>query len=279
MPRPHIDYLQSQALPWQLSPWSHLRGCQIKPLSRDPDSGAVSLIVRFPSGWSAAAPDGLGASEELFVLDGLLELDGCRYGQDCYGCFPAGWRHAVRSAADGAVALAFYDAEPVAGAGSITPGAAGEASRADAFERRWTEDRTSLEVGANGQRWKLLHGDPARGAATLLISSPAHMHPPGWLGPQEIHGCAQEMFVLSGDVLCNAGRMASGAYVWRPPRVAHGPYGSRGGNLALLRTHGAALTTDYSAHELTLERTSDYQPVLPTELRTLLNHPWRAQRY
>jgi hypothetical protein len=279
MPRPHIDYLQSQALPWQASPWLHLRGCQTKTLSLDPDTGAASLLVRFPAGWSTAAPDCLGAAEELFVLVGSLELDGRGFGQDCYGRFPRGWRHAVRSAPDGAVALAFYDADPVAGPAAAGGGAAGGAVLVDAFERPWTEDHTGLAFGGAGYRWKLLYGAPERGPATLLISSPAHLHPPGWRAPQEIHSCTEELFVLSGDWLSNAGHITSGAYIWRPAWTAHGPYGSRGGNLALLRTHGAPLAIEHTAHELTLARAPDYRPTLPPELHVLLSHPWRAQRY
>jgi hypothetical protein len=280
MARPHIDYLQSQALPWQASPWPYLPGCQIKALSRDLDTGAASLLVRYPSGWAAPAPAPLAAAEELFVLEGMLELDGRRYGQDCYGWFPPGWRHAVRAAPDGAVALAFYGAEP-----TCTPGAPetgrprAEGELIDAFALPWLTDGSEGVFGGEGHRWKLLHGSPDRGSATMLIASSPHLHPQRWLAPQEIHSCGEEMFLLSGDFLCNAGPMSAGAYVWRPPGVAHGPYASRGGNLALLRTHGAPLAADYTAHEIALERSPEYQPVLPPGLRALGTHPWRPQRY
>ena len=33
MSRPHIDYLQSQTLPWHASHWPYLPGCQVKTLS------------------------------------------------------------------------------------------------------------------------------------------------------------------------------------------------------------------------------------------------------
>jgi hypothetical protein len=278
--RPHIDYLQSQALPWQASGWQYLPGCQVKALSFDPDTGAASLLVRYPSGWAAPALGCLAATEELFVLEGVLELDGRRYFQDCYGWFPAGWRHAARATPDGAVVLAFYDAEPTYLPGSD---AAGRPERegllVDAFELPWAGDGAAPVFGGEGHHWKVLHGAPGSNAATMLIASPPHLHPPGWLAPQEIHACAEEMFVLSGDFLSNVGQMCSGAYSWRPPSVAHGPYGSRGGNLALLRTHGAPLATDRTAHEIALERAPEYQPVLPPGLRTLGTHPWRPQRY
>jgi Domain of unknown function (DUF4437) len=280
VPRPHIDYLQSQALPWQPSPWRYLPGCQVKSLSRDSDSGAVSVLVRFPSGWSAPAPGPLGTTEELIVLDGLLELGGRRYRQDCYGWFPSGWWHTVRAATDGAVALVFFGAEPVCGAGALAPaGAALEAVFMDAFERPWATDADGVDFGGAGQRRKVLRGSPARGGATMLIAAPPHRHPPSWRGPQEIHACAEEMYVLSGDFLTPAGPMTSGAYCSRPRDTAHGPYGSRGGGLALVRTHGAPLVTDYTAHELELERMPAYQPALPDGMRALGARPWRPQRY
>jgi hypothetical protein len=280
MPRPHIDYLQSQTLPWQASHWPYLPGCQIKILSRDPDGGAVSLLVRYPSGWAAPAPGCLAAVEELFVLEGLLELDGRAYRQDCYGRFPAGWKHATRLAPEGAVVLAFYDADPGCSADqppAVRPAADG--TLVDAFELTWNAKGLDRLFGGNGQLWKVLHGSPAAGSCTMLIASAPHLHPPRWVAPQEIHSCAEEMFLLSGDFLCNVGQMASGAYCWRPPGIAHGPYGSRGGNLALLRTHGAPLATEFTAHEIALQRNPGYQPILPPRMRAVTTHPWRPQRY
>ena len=284
MARPPIDYLQTQALPWQPSPWPFLPGCQVKTLSRDPDSGAASLLVRYPSGWSAPAPGPLGTTEELFVLDGLLVLDGRRYGQDCYGWFPPGRRHAVRTAPDGAVALQFFGAEPECGSGAPRPArpaaeGEGDGELIDSFALEWSADDGNDAFGGAGRRCKVLRGSLAGGSATVLIASPPHLHPPGWRGAQEIHGCAEEMFLLSGDLVSPVGPMTAGAYCWRPPGLAHGPYASRGGNLALLRTLGGPLTTQHTAHELELERAPMYQPILPDGWRSLRARPWRPQRY
>jgi hypothetical protein len=279
MARPHIDFLQSQTVPWQASHWPYLPGCHIKVLSRDPDSGAATVLVRYPSGWAAPAPGCLGTVEELFVLDGMLEVDGRRYTQDCYGRFPAGWTHAARAAPEGAVVLTFYDAEPACSEAEASTGrSTDEATFSDAFELPWRATDGERVFGES-HRWKALHGSPGTGPATLLIASAPHLHPRHWLAPQEIHSCAEEMFLLSGDFLCNVGQMTSGGYCWRPPGVAHGPYGSRGGNLGLLRTHGAPLTTTFTAHEIELPRAPAYQPVLPTRMRALTTHPWRPQRY
>jgi len=269
MTRPHIDFLQSQALPWKPSPWPFLPGCQLKTLSRDADTGALSLLVRYPSGWAAPAPGPLGTTEELFVLEGMLELDGRRYGQDCYGWFPPGWRHAVRATADGAVALVFLGAEPVSReAAATTARRAVEGVLIDAFALAWVAAGPGAGFGAAAHRSKSLHVAPDGGPATTLITLPAHLHPPDWRAPQEIHGCAEEVFLLSGDLVSPAGAMTAGAYCSRPAAVTQGPYASRGGGLALVRTHGTPQSTEHSAHELELERAPQYQPVLPPALRT-----------
>ena len=88
-----------------------------------------------------------------------------------------------------------------------------------------------------------------------------------------------ELFLLSGELLSPVGPMAAGGYCWRPPRVAHGPAASRGGNMALVRTHGPLRATEHTAHELRLEREPAYEPVLPDGLRALRGRPWRPQRY
>ena len=278
MVRPHIDFLQSQLLPWQASRWAHLPGCQTKILSRDPDTGAMSLLVRFPAGWALSESGFLAAGEELFVIDGALDLDGRRFGVDCYGFCAAGCRHAARAAPDGAVALVFYDAEPAWRRDAPPVNSPPVMSFVDAFEVAWLAAGMVAAYGT-GHRTKFLRGSMASTSATLLLSTGPHLHPPGWLAPQVIHPCTEELFLLSGDFLCSAGAMASGAYVWRPAGIPHGPYASRGGNLALLRTHGAPLSTRYTAHEITLERVPEYQPVLPGEFAAHVAHPWRAQRY
>ena len=282
MTRPHIDYLQSQTLPWRASPWPHLPGCQMKTLSRDADSGAVSVLVRYPSGWQAPGAGSLATDEEFLVVDGAFEIDGRTCRQDCYAWLPAGARQAVRAAPDGAVVLAFYAEEPLwidDDAPAAPPAPEAEPAFIDAYELPWQSDGIDPVFGGEGQAWKALRGSPYTDSVTMLLASPPHRRPPRWLAPQEIHSCDEELFVLSGDFQSNLGQLSAGAYVWRPAGVAHGPYGTRGGNLTLVRTHGAPLGNSFTPHEVTLSRMAVYEPVLPEELAALRLHPWRAQRY
>jgi len=277
MARPHVEYLQSQSLPWQPSPWPHLAGCHLKVLSRDPVSGAASLLVRFPARWQSTTPGFLSTGEELFVLEGALDVDGRRWGPDCYGWFPIGSGYSSRATPDGAVALVFYDAEP-----AWTPEAAAPAEAAvfvDAYDMPWEPMSIRPVPGIWGPNNKILRGRPGAESLTMLAAFPAHMHPDHWVGAQEVHPCTEELFLLSGDILSNVGQMYPGAYFWRPPGISHGPFGSRGGSLALLRTKGGPLTLTWTSHEVALARVPEYQPVLPRELNALRAHPWRPQSY
>jgi len=58
-----------------------------------------------------------------------------------------------------------------------------------------------------------------------------------------VHETVEEMFLLSGTVATPLGLMQSGAYVWRSPGTPRGPFGSRTGFTALLRSKGGALNT------------------------------------
>ena len=67
--RPHIDFVQAQNLPWQSAAIVDRPSLSLKLLSQDPESGALSVLLRYPAGWSAA-DEWLDADDEFFVLDG-----------------------------------------------------------------------------------------------------------------------------------------------------------------------------------------------------------------
>ena len=133
-------------------------------------------------------------------------------------------------------------------------------------------------VGSGAQS-KMLRGSLAGPSATLLLSFPPHLHPDRWTAPQDVLECAEELFVLSGDLLSPAGQMGAGAYCWHPCGSSRGPVGSRGGALALSRTCGGPYRRGPTSHNVTLEREPTYQPVVPPDLARLAAHPWRPQSY
>jgi hypothetical protein len=257
MGRPHVEFIQAQALAWQPTPVAHLAGTAAKLLSRDAASGACSLLLRIPAGWCREGAWHLDAEEEFLVLDGELAIGELVYLEDCYARLPAGWTRGAMRALRETVLLCFFDREPVAASGvDARADAAARVAvpRLDAFEMGWESAGMDPAYADIGLRWKMLRGKIGDAQTTMLVACPPHLHPPQWRGPQEVHDCVEEMFLLSGDYLSNVGRMREGAYFWRPPGIAHGPYGTRLGNLALIRTIGAPLENNWTREQVEISR-------------------------
>jgi len=271
MAREHVEYIQSQQLPWQDCPWPYPGGgAQIKILSIDETDGACSLLLRLPAGWRAT-PDSLAVDEEFLVLEGTLTLGGREMAQDCYAWLPAGAPREVAASESGAVLLAFYSGRPLPmeARGSQSP------VIHDAFEMQWNCEGMDPAYGEAGMRWKILRHDPGAQDTTMLVMTPPHLVPPGWSGPQEQHDCIEEAYILSGDFLSPIGIMHPGAYFWRPPHVLHGPYGSRGGNLTFIRILGDILENNWSEHTMRLCRTPPHEPTIPSTIAGQLGD-WQA---
>ena len=80
MARPHIEFIQTQVLPWKtLGEDSSRPGALAKALSYDADSKAVSVIMKYPPGWSLPESHYLNSDEELYVLNGALWVGSVEY--------------------------------------------------------------------------------------------------------------------------------------------------------------------------------------------------------
>jgi hypothetical protein len=81
----------------------------VKVLSKDPESGAETLMYELPQGWSAEELENT-VYENLMVLDGELEVDGETLRKYAYSYRPEGHRAGPISSATGAVVLAIAGA-------------------------------------------------------------------------------------------------------------------------------------------------------------------------
>ena len=82
--REHIEFIQAQRLPWEDAGPFGFAGARIKFLSTRPDDGSFSTVFSFRRRWSRpAAP--LPFDEEIYVLDGDLEIGGMTYPDNAYG--------------------------------------------------------------------------------------------------------------------------------------------------------------------------------------------------
>lgn len=278
MTREHIEFVQAQYLPWRrIGPGLARADVEYKLLSRDAGSGACTVLLRYPPGWQRLGPEHLAADEEFYVLDGALEMDGRTYRQDCYGFLPAGWTHERMASPCGAVVLAFYDREPLAVAGAGN-GAAETSERSlvflDAANMAWDLSLNDPNLAHLGISRKNLRTDPVTGERTFLSLILPHAFPEKRGGPQEIHPVVEEIYVISGTTTGPQGTMHPGGYVWRPPGIPHGPFGSRWGSVSLIRFVGGKHVNLWTPGDAPFDPEAPYRPVLPRELEHLQGWEW-----
>ena len=259
MARPQIEFIQSQSLPWTPDPRFGLGdGVQVKVLSEDAESGAASLLVRYPIGWRLA-PSTLGADEEFLVLQGELQVGESAYGHMAYAHWPSGFGAGARSSDTGATVLTFFSGDPKRAAPAhFDPSRVVE--RLDTFAVPYTGNfHPEFPPGAGR---KVLFTDPASGETSWLLGT----LPMRWAERSEEHDHVEEMYLLAGESHGDRGVMRQGAYFWRPGLIPHGPYGTMTGNLYFFRTQGGPLVTRYVKPETPFHWWPVYRPAAPAGL-------------
>lgn len=260
MARPWIEFVQSQRIPWGAHPIATLRpGVEAKVLSADAETGACSLLLRYPRGFAAPAAT-LAVDEEILVIDGALEIGGEAYGNLAYAQLPAGYPTAAWRSPGGAVALAFYSGHPQAATRPLDFDPGRLVRHLDALQVPYTGNfHPQFPPGAGR---KILFQDPLTQDTSWLLGT----LPLRWAERAEVHPTVEEMYLLAGEVHGNRGVMRPGAYFWRPGAQPHGPYGTQTGNLYFFRTKGGQLSTQYVEPEKPFHWWPAYDPVLPAEM-------------
>lgn len=231
MPRPHTEFIYSHEQAW--SPWSRpglAPGLEARILSHDPTGGGASLLLKYPTGY-VSQDAAVAVAEELFVMDGSLEIAGTRFDQHAYGFLPPGTPRSNIASPEGATVLCFFDAEPLPGA--VDPAA--EIQHQATAETPWSPGIDDPNLQFMGLGRKVLRDDPQRQERVLLLTMAPQAYPSANGAPQIAHPCVEEMYLFSGDVISEYGVMQSGAYFWRPPMIYHGPHGSRHGAFMMIR--------------------------------------------
>ena len=283
MPRPHVEFLQAQALPWLPVGTAGFRpGADQRLLSQDPDSDASSNLLRYPEGWALQGAQRLACDEELFVLHGQLVMGERRYGPGDYAYLPAGYRRPSLSAPGGAIALTFLEGRPQAldpdDDRLLDPGT-------ETVEQLRTGDQawggaTEPAVAGPGVGRKLLKPDNALGERTWILSMEGSEERPLEVNGIEQHPCVEEMYLLAGSFHMPCGVMRAGAYFWRPPMIKHGPMGAREPFLALFRAKEGAFSTQWSGRGSPVPWDRPYRPTLPRGVtaegvpEAACNRPW-----
>lgn len=270
--RPHIEYIQAQVLPWQANALAGARpGTEIRVLSAEtpsPENGAVSMLVRYPRGWALDDTHTLPCDEEFLVLEGSLRIGERVFGRRGYGFLPVGFPRAGMASPDGAVVLTFFEGaqKRVSGLDGRFDAARLVMSDTDAmpYDYNFAHKLAGSEIGI-----KRLREDPYTGERSWILTKGPDSHETlPKTGHLEHHpDCAEEMYLLEGELRWPQGPMRAGAYFWRPEGILHGPGASFTGFRAFFRTRGGPFSTVYI--DETRPRPHDmpaYRPVLPPAL-------------
>ena len=267
MSRPHIEFVQSQVLPFESGLYGGSRpNVEMRILSIDDETGAASTQLRYPPGYVRSEPEYLTADEELFVLEGTLEINGQRFSKHHYAHLPKGYLRSSQSSTHGAVVLTFFDCEPIGETGD-SPGPGFDATRlVEHIDTLRHPAMTAVAEEMNTPDWdptgtfhKTLYEDPYSGERTWLIGMMPH-----WSTTLcETHPVVEEEFSILGDLCFPMGTFRDGAYFWRPPGIEHGPFATWGGTLHLVRCKGGPFATTWSESPGPVWHPK-YEPILPS---------------
>ena len=266
MARPHIDFLQVQNLAWALGLGDGRADAWVRTLSHDSVTGALSALVRYPAGWNRTTPEHLTVDEEIYVLDGSIEIDGLRYRTDTYAYLPAGLVRRQAASPEGAVVLTFFSGAPETKRGSgLVADRRKWIGRIDPYLGTWDPGPQGIAVDAElkaGARIKPLHRDPTTGAETFLLG-----FVPVWRDERILKTATDlEVYLLSGDCAqMRTGLMRSGAYAFRPAGTEFGPTGSLTPSVFLVRTSGGSYGVTEVARGV-VEFRPRHSPILPAAL-------------
>jgi hypothetical protein len=226
--RGHAEIVHESDFDWVDVPASGWpSGAKIRILSRDDETGALSGVLRLPAGYER--PEGqLPAAAELFVLEGTLRIGDAIAERGHFEHAPAAaaqepWRTEL-----GATVFLM-----TRGSADFSPGGGGADPagriRMDTNRIPWVGQATAGPPP--GIFSKRLRYDEATGERVFLCSMvPRYDYP-----MIEYHDCAEESYVLKGDVrMGTSGLMTAGSYFWRPAYITHGPFYCRDGFLALM---------------------------------------------
>ena len=183
MTRPHTEFIQAQVMPWDSGVHADVRpGVETKVLSIDAENGERSTLIRYPAKWQRGNAEHLLVHEELFVLDGAIEIAGLEYGKGFYANLPAGYERPTASSKDGAVVLTFFSGTPEADRGKPAPDLYDDAlliESIDSLGMPWNDRPFDREIdpGIVYGHNKTLRIDPCTGEITNLFGTGAQTPP------------------------------------------------------------------------------------------------------
>lgn len=244
-------------------------GLQVRRLNEDPETGALSAMIHIPKGWKRKEAAIGEADQDLFLMDGELEIGGNVLQSGAFSFYPNGVVQPPWIARQDCAAFVIFNREPVFHAATeSSPDAKTEQTVAalDTWTMEWFDPLAASKPSVKfhpGIFVKVLRVDPDTGTSTHLAGLM-----PGWFQEGiEVHPVREESIIISGDVNIatvngeGGYTVEVGGYYSRPPGIPHGPLSSKNGNVGLVHTEGLLgidYQTDDRAEDLILDHLRRY---------------------
>jgi hypothetical protein len=190
---------------------------RVKVLSKDPESGAETLMYEFPQGWRADSLENT-VYENLMVLDGELEVEGETLRKYAYSYRPAGHRTGPVSTLTGAVVIAISGAPGELSSKTPVP-------HLDVEAMPWTPRPRPTRVTESSHSYmKILRADEENLDTYYMVRSTRGGHST----ETSAHEAPEEGYFLEGEAWyydgVTGGRLVArrGTYVHRGAMSLHG---------------------------------------------------------
>lgn len=269
MSRAHVEFVQSQNVAWRPASENALRrDAALKMFSLDAETGAFTALLRYAGGAVAHEPLHRAGSEELYVLEGELAINGVELRRHHYAYLPAGYVRRGFIASPGTLVLTFFNGGFADLDAARTPAELREAPvlPLDAQAMEWDGATLDPKLAHLRLSRKILRAAPDDSCRTYLLAGLPHGRPRSGYVQLERHPHDEEMFLIEGDMSCPQGVMRPGAYFYRPRGIVHGPHFSDHGFFMFMRNPGTStIRTEWFGDEVTLPAMPTYEPVLPAD--------------
>lgn len=95
MVRPALEFFDPKQLSWQphFVEGRLVKSLKEKVLSRDEETGAMTLMIKYPKGFRHPVLTSHTVTEEIYIVKGRISMEGVEYGQGYYAFRPVGMIH------------------------------------------------------------------------------------------------------------------------------------------------------------------------------------------
>ena len=215
-----INFISSTWLNWK--PYKKLsiyKGSKFKLLSQNYLLGQTSLLFRFPKNTYIKKNISSKFDEEIYILNGSINISGNVLNKDFYTYIPSGYEKKIFCSPKGATGIIFINEQlkKINKKNNFYPNFDHNnwIPRINAFESIWPALPSKFkhfDLNNSGARIKILRQKIKSNSETFLIG-----FPPLWSFPEVNNlGGDLEIFLLNGNVNTTKGLMKAGSYLKIP---------------------------------------------------------------